>query len=800
MIDAIERTMRTLRWRWSRSRWLAGLRAAGAPGPPSRAPGLLIVQIDGLSAHRFLRAVDSGHMPFVARLLAAGELRLVPMYSGMPSTTPAAEAELFYGVELAVPAFTFVDHETGRLLRMYQSDAATAVEERIAAASDGSLLADGGSYGNVYTGGAADARFCMASLGPGDVLPHHLRWVTPALALVYLPALLRVGAVSVGALLGAPRDLLAGLRRGEDRGSEVKFLLSRVVVGVVLRELTVLGMSVDLARGLPVVHGNFLAYDEHAHRRGPDSELAYRALRGTDAAIARLWRAAHRSDGRIYDVWIMSDHGQEATEPYVGVHGEPVATAIERVAVDLGIVDPAAVPFTAVPPAGIERQRSRQLGERAIARIVPGLDVAEVRHEPGSLAVTAQGPVGLVYLPAPLPAPELDRFARAIVEGAAVPMVLRRGPVPTEAIVTTPAGCFALPADAATLLGPQHPYLDAVAADLVSLCHHPDAGDLVISGWRTDGTPVSFPFENGAHAGPGPEETSAFVLVPPELSLAAEPGAVIRPGDLRRAGRALLDGVGSARPVVPVRHGIRILTYNVHGCVGLDGRLAPERIARLIARLDPDVVALQELDVRRRRSGGLDQAAAIAEGLAMELAFHPTMTSADEQFGDAVMSRHPLRVVRTGALPGIGLEPRGAIWVEVDVADRDGASRTLHVVNTHWSLHPRERMLAARALLGADWLGDPAAAEDVVLCGDFNALSWFPSLAVLRRRLRDVQLGLDGHRPRATWFGRYPVGRIDHVLVDPRWTVLHVEVPDDTLARVASDHRPLVVDIAPPPG
>ncbi len=162
------------------------------------------------------------------------------------------------------------------------------------------------------------------------------------------------------------------------------------------------------------------------------------------------------------------------------------------------------------------------------------------------------------------------------------------------------------------------------------------------------------------------------------------------------------------------------------------------------------------------------------------------------------LGRLPLRLVRAGALPGIGLEPRGAIWVEVDVPDGAGATRTLQLINTHFSLHPRERVMAAEALLGPEWLGHASARHDIVLCGDFNALSWFPSLRRLSRRLADAQTGLDGSRPRPTWFGRYPVGRIDHVLVDSLWTVLHVEVPDDTLARVASDHRPVVVDIAPP--
>ena len=291
MIDHLERRLRDVRRALSRSRWLGGLHdSAGMRVAPSTSPGLLIIQIDGLSAQRLRAAVAASRMPFVAQLLVAGELQLVPVYSGLPSTTPATEAELFYGVAAAVPAFTFIDHATGRLMRMYQSDAATSVESRIAAQSSGSLLAGGASYSNVYTGGATDARFCMASLGIGDVLPRHRRWLTPMLAFAYFPALVRVAALAMWELVAAPRDLLAGLRAGEDRVSEVKFLLSRTAVGVVLRELTVLGMSVGLARGLPVVHGNFLGYDENAHRRGPDSRLALRRValdgRGRRSAVA----------------------------------------------------------------------------------------------------------------------------------------------------------------------------------------------------------------------------------------------------------------------------------------------------------------------------------------------------------------------------------------------------------------------------------------------------------------------------------------------------------------------------------
>ena len=128
---------------------------------------------------------------------------------------------------------------------------------------------------------------------------------------------------------------------------------------------------------------------------------------------------------------------------------------------------------------------------------------------------------------------------------------------------------------------------------------------------------------------------------------------------------------------------LRILTYNVHGCRGTDGRLSPERIAAVIAEARPDVVALQELDAGRARSGGLDQAHAIARGLGMRFHFRAALHVEEERYGDAVLSALPLRLVKAGPLPGQpSLEPRGALWVSVDL----GGGTELQVVNTHLGL------------------------------------------------------------------------------------------------------------------
>lgn len=241
----------------------------------------------------------------------------------------------------------------------------------------------------------------------------------------------------------------------------------------------------------------------------------------------------------------------------------------------------------------------------------------------------------------------------------------------------------------------------------------------------------------------------------------------------------------------------RLLTYNVHRCVGVDRRLDIDRIVAVIAEHEPDIVCLQELDVGRARTGGVDQARAIAEGLSMSFRFHPAMRVESEQYGDAILTPHPERLVRAGALPTVrgvpGLEPRGALWSEIDVG-----GTILNVINTHLGLVPREQRLQAAALAGKDWL--EAALGPTILTGDFNATSLTRPYQVLARRLADAQRLL-GKRPTVKTFpSSFPAIRIDHFFVSPHIRPTSVAAPFSPLARMASDHLPLVLDFEIQPG
>lgn len=244
---------------------------------------------------------------------------------------------------------------------------------------------------------------------------------------------------------------------------------------------------------------------------------------------------------------------------------------------------------------------------------------------------------------------------------------------------------------------------------------------------------------------------------------------------------------------------IRLLTWNVHRCLGVDGRMSPGRIADVIAAAAPDVVALQEVDVLRRRTGRIDQAEEIARALGMDTHFHANLRVLDEQYGDAILTTLPSELKHSGRLPGRPglrtIEPRGALWAEIDVA---GAR--LHVINTHLSLIARERRTQTDHLLGEDWLGRADCRGPVALVGDFNLV---PRSRLYRRlvlRMLDAQRAPGMGRPRATFPAAFPVLRIDHVFTRGDLSVRRVEVIRNGITRLASDHLPLVVDLEIHPG
>jgi len=221
---------------------------------------------------------------------------------------------------------------------------------------------------------------------------------------------------------------------------------------------------------------------------------------------------------------------------------------------------------------------------------------------------------------------------------------------------------------------------------------------------------------------------------------------------------------------------MKLATYNIHGCVGADGRFNPDRIIGVLAELSADVVALQE--VEQRTVGGQDLLDYLAEALSITAIAGPTLLRGTWHYGNALLTRLPIRAIERVDLSVHRHEPRGALNVELD-----WGPRRLQVVATHLGLWPAERRRQARRLLA---LFESGRADVSVLLGDLNEwLLWGRPLRWLRRHFADTQL------PPATWPARLPLLALDRIWANPGAALSAVESHRSQAARRASDHLPL---------
>ena len=241
---------------------------------------------------------------------------------------------------------------------------------------------------------------------------------------------------------------------------------------------------------------------------------------------------------------------------------------------------------------------------------------------------------------------------------------------------------------------------------------------------------------------------------------------------------------------------LRVATYNVHGCVGMDRQRSEARIAEVIAQLSVDIVALQELDLNRRRSAGVDQTGRIAEQLGWHGHFHAAMRWDDEHYGNGVLSRYPLSFRRAAELPGTApffcRENRAAI--EIDIETNLGA---VHIINTHLGLGWRERLLQAQLFTSAEWHAAVAGDAPLILLGDFNSRPGSRPYRALTRYLRDVRELVQATRPIRTFPTWFPALAVDHIFVNAALQPLSLTVHRSAVARIASDHFPLVAELTP---
>ncbi len=224
----------------------------------------------------------------------------------------------------------------------------------------------------------------------------------------------------------------------------------------------------------------------------------------------------------------------------------------------------------------------------------------------------------------------------------------------------------------------------------------------------------------------------------------------------------------------------RVATYNVHRAVGADGRADPARIVRVVEELNTDVVALQEVGFRPGEPGHLLEL--LEEATSMRVVEGVTLRDERGHYGNALLSRLAIREVRRLDLSVPRREPRGAIEVEVD------AGSPVQLLATHLGLRPFERRHQVRRLIRA-LEASPAPVK--VLLGDLN--EWF----LRGRPLRWLERVFGQTAAPPTFPAKRPVLALDRLWVAPPSALVRLSVHDTPLARVASDHLPIVGEIRP---
>ena len=226
---------------------------------------------------------------------------------------------------------------------------------------------------------------------------------------------------------------------------------------------------------------------------------------------------------------------------------------------------------------------------------------------------------------------------------------------------------------------------------------------------------------------------------------------------------------------------LKVVSYNIHQCVGMDGRRDPGRVAAVLAEIDADVICLQEVSTEPGLASDSMQMEFLAATLGLHAVASPTIVRGDSHYGNALLTRRPILDVRRVDLTVYRREPRAAVDV-----DLDGGSAPVRVIATHLGLLPGERREQVRRLL--DILAE-GAYKPTVLCGDMN--EWF----AVGRPLRWLHARFGRTRGLPTFPAAYPVFALDRVWVDPAAAIRSLAVHATAAARAASDHLPIVAEI-----
>ncbi|HLU54428.1 MAG TPA: phage holin family protein [Pseudonocardia sp.] len=541
-------------------------------------PGVLLLQIDGLGIDTLRRAVRTGDMPAVARLLDSGSHRLVEWHTDWSSQTGAAVAGILHGDNHDIVGFRWYEKERDHVVVCSSPEDAAEIERRH---SDGRglLAVDGAARASLFTGDAPHTSLTVSALPlisgagrrgrgrDGVGAGYYAYFANPANAL-------RTG---VGALVDVGREISAAIRQRRAGvhprvGRGGFYPLARAATTVIARDVVVSAVIEDMLAGRSVVYADFMGYDEVAHHSGVERFDTLAVLRGIDRQIGRLHRATQLAPRR-YHIIVLSDHGQTQGWAFADRFGESIEALVGRLCgapqadPRLGAHSEASRPAEGWPVdavlaeassgGGPIARRLRARVERAGAaadrpRTTGGTPSDSARPAPG-VVVLASGHLALVSFTEHEGRVELETIEReypellpSLVDHPGVGFVLVRsrefGPV-----VLGRDGLHRLASGVVIGEDPLEPY-GPHAADLIRrVDSFPHCADLMINSRYDPARDEASPFEPhvGSHGGLGGCQSRGFVVHPVDLP---PPGEIVGAEALHRVLRDWLTHLGHPEP------------------------------------------------------------------------------------------------------------------------------------------------------------------------------------------------------------------------------------------------------------
>ncbi|MEZ4596716.1 MAG: alkaline phosphatase family protein, partial [Chloroflexota bacterium] len=283
------------------------------------APGLVIIQIDGLSHDVAAHAVRAGRVPLMSSWIREGSHRLAHWTALLPSTTPASQAGILHGTNDGIPNFRWWEKKERRLLVANHPEDATVIESRLTN-GEGLLSPGGASISNIFTGDADRAFLVMSTIkvkerGLGQSQAFAWFFVSPY---NYITMLARYLAEVVKENIQSRRQARAGIVPRMHRGFPYPWV--RAATNVALRALGTSLVIQEMLRGTSVIYMDYTDYDEIAHHSGPERPESLDALDGVDRELRTLVKAAEDA-ARPYRFVVLADHGQSLGETFLQRYG-----------------------------------------------------------------------------------------------------------------------------------------------------------------------------------------------------------------------------------------------------------------------------------------------------------------------------------------------------------------------------------------------------------------------------------------------------------------------------------------------